>query len=51
MKETVKNLEALRAVMRSKRVSAVIVPGTDPHQSEYVNDHWKLSDWVTGFTG
>lgn len=51
MKETVKNLEALRAVMRSKRVSAVIVPGTDPHQSEYVNDHWKLRDWVTGFTG
>lgn len=51
MKETVKNLEALRAVMRSKHVSAVIVPGTDPHQSEYVNDHWKLRDWVTGFTG
>ena len=51
MKETVKNLEALRAVMRSKRVNAVIVPGTDPHQSEYVNDHWKLRDWVTGFTG
>lgn len=51
MKETVKNLEALRAVMRSQRVSAVIVPGTDPHQSEYVNDHWKLRDWVTGFTG
>lgn len=51
MKDSVKNLEALREEMRKKRVSAIIVPGTDPHQSEYVNPHWKLRDWVTGFTG
>ncbi len=51
MKETVKNLEALREKMRKLGVSATIIPGTDPHQSEYTNDHWKLRDWVTGFTG
>lgn len=51
MKETVKNLEALRASMRKSHVDAVIIPGTDPHQSEYVGAHWKLRDWVTGFTG
>ena len=50
-KETVKNLEALRSEMQRLRVDAVIIPGTDPHQSEYVSDHWKLRDWVSGFTG
>ena len=50
-KKTVENLEALRAEMRRLKVDAVIIPGTDPHQSEYISDHWKLRDWVTGFTG
>ena len=50
-KETIKNLEALREAMRKVNVGAVIIPGTDPHQSEYVNPHWKVRDWVTGFTG
>lgn len=50
-KATVKNLEALREAMRNVKVDAVIIPGTDPHQSEYVNPHWKVRDWVTGFTG
>lgn len=51
MKDTVKNLEALRQAMRKSHVDAVIIPGTDPHQSEYISAHWKLRDWVTGFTG
>lgn len=50
-KSTVKNLEALRDEMRRVNVSAVIIPGTDPHQSEYISDYWKFRDWVTGFTG
>ncbi len=45
------NLELLRELMRTKGVDAVIIPGTDPHQSEYVSDHWKFRDWVSGFTG
>lgn len=51
MKDTVKNLEALRDVMRRNHVDAMIIPGTDPHQSEYISAHWKLRDWATGFTG
>lgn len=51
MIETRQNLEALRDAMRRVNVDAVIVPGTDPHQSEYVSDHWKFRDWLTGFTG
>ncbi len=30
---------------------AVIIPGTDPHHSEYMADHWKFREWLTGFTG
>ena len=45
------NLEAVREMMRSVRIDALIIPGTDPHQSEYVCDHWKVRDWVSGFTG
>ncbi len=45
------NLELLRELMRAKGVDAVIIPGTDPHQSEYVSDYWKFRDWVSGFTG
>ncbi|MDD2961624.1 MAG: aminopeptidase P family protein [Muribaculaceae bacterium] len=48
---TLNNLSALREAMASARVDAVIVPGTDAHQSEYVCDHWKMRDWVSGFTG
>ncbi|MBS7375164.1 MAG: aminopeptidase P family N-terminal domain-containing protein, partial [Muribaculaceae bacterium] len=50
-KTTVENLEAVRSEMRRVGVDAVIIPGTDPHQSEYINDHWKARDWVSGFTG
>lgn len=45
------NLEQLRELMRAKGVDAVIIPGTDPHQSEYVSDYWKFLCWVSGFTG
>lgn len=50
-KETFPHLEALREEMRRVNVDAVIIPGTDPHQSEYICDHWKFRDWVSGFTG
>lgn len=50
-KETFPHLEALRDLMRSKHIDAVIIPGTDPHQSEYPSEHWKFRDHVSGFTG
>ena len=34
-------LEDLREVMRREHLSAFIFPSTDPHQGEYVPDHWK----------
>ena len=44
-------LAALRALMKEKGVWACIVPGTDPHASEYMAAHWTEMSWITGFLG
>ena len=44
-------LAALRALMQQHKVSACIVPGTDPHASEYMAPHWTEMSWITGFLG
>ncbi|WP_105004493.1 aminopeptidase P family N-terminal domain-containing protein [Tenacibaculum sp. SG-28] len=44
-------LQALRDYMASKDLDAIIIPSTDPHQSEYVAPHWKLREYFSGFTG
>lgn len=44
-------LAALRALMKEKGVWACIVPGTDPHASEYMAEHWTEMSWITGFLG
>ena len=41
----------LREVMHREHLSACIFPSTDPHQSEYVADHWKGREWISGFNG
>lgn len=49
--ETKKRIEALRKVMRREGLGAFIFPSTDPHNGEYVPDHWKGREWVSGFNG
>ncbi|WP_417799474.1 aminopeptidase P family N-terminal domain-containing protein [Tenacibaculum sp.] len=44
-------LKALRDFMSIQKIDAFIIPSTDPHQSEYVADHWKLREYFSGFTG
>ena len=44
-------LEQLRELMRREHLGAFIFPSTDPHQSEYVADHWKGREWISGFNG
>lgn len=46
-----KRLYMLRSAMSERSISAYIIPGTDPHQSEYCADCWKLREWITGFNG
>ena len=42
---------SLRDLFKQKGINAYIVPSTDPHLSEYVADHWKSREWISGFTG
>ena len=44
-------VETLRAWMRKHQLDAYIFPSTDPHAGEYVPDHWKTREWITGFNG
>ena len=44
-------LETLREVMRREHLSAFIFPSTDPHQGEYIPDHWKGREFISGFNG
>ena len=37
--------------MSEKNIDAFIVPSFDAHQSEYVPEHWKARQWISGFTG
>ncbi|MEZ4851387.1 MAG: aminopeptidase P family protein [Bacteroidia bacterium] len=44
-------LDLLRQKLASLNLDACLIPNTDPHQSEYIADHWKAMTWLSGFTG
>ena len=44
-------LSDLRELMQREHLSAFIFPSTDPHQGEYVPDHWKGREFISGFNG
>ena len=44
-------LVALRRWMKENALTAFIFPSSDPHDSEYVADHWKTREWISGFSG
>lgn len=44
-------IDALRTKMAAAEVAATIIPHTDPHQSEYLAEHWQVRQWFSGFTG
>lgn len=44
-------LEALRNIMKEKKIDAYLVPTDDFHGSEYVGDYFKCRKYITGFTG
>ncbi len=46
-----KRLSALREVMKEKNVDFYVVPTADFHGSEYVNDYFKVREFLCGFTG
>ena len=44
-------LSALRSFMCENGIDAFVFPSTDPHNGEYVPDHWKGREWISGFDG
>jgi Xaa-Pro aminopeptidase len=52
MKQVIQNrIQALRETLRRKRLDAFVIPGADPHLSEYVAPHWQSRKWISGFNG
>lgn len=49
MKKNYEYLTRLRKVMKDQGIDAVIITGTDPHQSELPPHHWRGREWLTGF--
>ncbi|MFW6250390.1 MAG: aminopeptidase P family protein [Alkalispirochaetaceae bacterium] len=41
----------LRRKMEEHGIDAYLVPGTDPHQSEYPPEHFHCRHWLSGFYG
>ena len=37
--------------MHREHLAAFIFPSTDPHSGEYVPEHWKGRQWISGFNG
>lgn len=41
----------LRSWMKENGFTAFVFPSSDPHNSEYVAEHWKSREWISGFSG
>ena len=41
----------MRRLMASNGLAAYVVPGNDPHASEYMASHWFEMQWISGFNG
>ena len=44
-------IEELRTVLKSEGIDAFVFPSTDPHNGEYVPEHWKGREFISGFDG
>ena len=44
-------VDRLRSWMKENGFTAFVFPSSDPHNGEYVADHWKSREWISGFSG
>ncbi len=51
MRSIKEKVDALRSKMKESGVVAYLVPSSDPHQSEYLPEHYKTREYISGFTG
>ena len=51
MLSVTEKLSAFRAEMEKEHITAYYIPTNDFHGSEYVCDHFKCREYLSGFTG
>lgn len=44
-------IEAVRNALTRRQLTALVVPSSDPHLSEYLPERWQGRQWLSGFTG
>ncbi|MBP5330628.1 MAG: aminopeptidase P family protein, partial [Lachnospiraceae bacterium] len=45
------NLKSLRDLIKAENIDFYVVPTSDYHSSEYVGDHFRAREFLSGFTG
>lgn len=48
---TNEKLAQLRKLMQDNNLTAYYINTADPHQSEYLAEHYQIRSWLTGFSG
>ena len=51
METTTTRVKRLRELMLKQGIDLYVMENNDPHESEYLPDHWKEIEWLTGFRG
>lgn len=49
--EITERIQKLRNFMKANQIDICVIPTADYHQSEYVGAHFKMREYLTGFTG
>ena len=49
--QTRERVREIQTLMQSQNIDGLIVDNSDPHNSEYVAEHWQSRSWLSGFTG
>lgn len=44
-------LDLIKNFMQEEGIDILLIPSEDPHLSEYPAEHWKIREYVSGFTG
>ena len=47
----IEKLEKLRMLMKERNMDIYMIPTSDFHETEYVGEHFKARDYMSGFTG
>jgi len=51
MKASQSRVKKLRELMQKHGIDLYVMENNDPHESEYLPDHWKEVEWLSGFRG